>query len=108
MNGEIGTSPLEFRDDYFAAALSSDDSEESTSLGSNFHGLENACITDGKLRKQKSIISLNDTNRKGILFNNIRTEPTSGLNLENASVRAPKNDEPEDTSLNLCQNNETA
>lgn len=101
MNGEIGTSPLEFRDDYFAAALSSDDSEESTSLGSNFHGLENASITDGKLRKQKSIISLNDTNRKGILFNNIRTEPTSGLNLENASVRAPKNDEPEDTSLNL-------
>ena len=82
----MGTSPLEFQDDYFATNLSSDEVEVVDSSA------EEARFIDPHqpqaLRKTTSIISLgNQSNENtGIMFKELRTVPVNSISLENVSL----------------------
>jgi hypothetical protein len=87
MENILGTSPLEFQDDYFASNISSDDNNPDN------ESINTTTEYQQKLRKTPSVISLsqpnnNDGDKKnintGILFNKLRTFPTNSINLENA------------------------
>lgn len=84
MENEMGTSPLEFQDDYFANNISSDDVVDSSA--------DEARLADNQhqppLRKTTSIVSLKgQSNRNaGIMFKDLRTVPMSSISLENVSL----------------------
>lgn len=110
-----GTSPLNFREDYFATRLSDNDEEFQEDENDEINELVNDNSHNGRansqqnnLRKMPSIVSLslnaNDGPRTGIMFNDLRTAPTSGLNLENVSIY----EEPRaDTNNTISYNDDT-
>lgn len=103
MDDVLGTSPLEFKDDYFASAFSSDDNAEELEEDSEggerrrieeeHNGRSESIYQRPNLCKTPSILSLSpardgsESNKDtGIMFNELRTVPTSSLSLENASL----------------------
>lgn len=89
MDVPLGSSPLEFQDDYFASNISSDDNLE---LANDDDNNSVDIRYRPELHKTASISSLsmvsvrNSKNDKGIMFNNLRTMPSSSINFDNAFV----------------------
>lgn len=86
-----GSSPLEFHDDYFNSNISSDDYDNDDDVEHRNSSDNISFRNTPKLRKTVSMVTISDSdkiedNKSGILFNNLRTTPTNGINLENVNL----------------------
>lgn len=86
MQQNLASSPLQFADDYFGSRTLSDDT-----INNNSDDSEVCFSTQQRVRKTPSIMSLSTLNikNKGVIFNDLRTVPTSSMTLENAKSEPP-------------------